>query len=61
VFKNRVFRNIFRPKRDEMTDAGENCIMSNSRAGFTVVGAPGPMKIWRPLSVTTNLCKIAKT
>jgi hypothetical protein len=27
VFENRVLRRIFGPKRDEVTDGGENCIM----------------------------------
>jgi hypothetical protein len=27
VFENRVLRRIFRPKRDERREAGENCIM----------------------------------
>jgi hypothetical protein len=27
VFKNRVLRRIFGPKRDEVTEIGENCIM----------------------------------
>jgi hypothetical protein len=31
------------------------------RAGFTVVGAPGAIKMWRPLSVTTNLGYISIT
>jgi hypothetical protein len=27
VFENRVLRRIFGPKRDEVTEVGENCIM----------------------------------
>jgi hypothetical protein len=27
VFENRVLRRIFGPKRDEVTEDGENCIM----------------------------------
>jgi hypothetical protein len=27
VFQNRVLRRIFRPKRDKVTEVGENCIM----------------------------------
>jgi hypothetical protein len=27
VFENRVLRRIFGPKRDEVTENGENCIM----------------------------------
>jgi hypothetical protein len=30
VFENRMFRRIFRPKRDEVTGGGENCIMRSS-------------------------------
>jgi hypothetical protein len=29
VFENRVLRRIFRPKRDEVTESGENCITKN--------------------------------
>jgi hypothetical protein len=29
VFEKRVLRRIFFPKRDEITGAGENCIMRN--------------------------------
>jgi hypothetical protein len=31
------------------------------RGGFTVVGGPGAIKMWRPLPVTTNLGYIAIT
>jgi hypothetical protein len=29
VFENKVLRRIFEPKRDEMTEGEENCIMRN--------------------------------
>jgi hypothetical protein len=31
VFENRVLRKIFGPKRDEVTEVGENCIMWSFR------------------------------
>jgi hypothetical protein len=30
VFENRVLRRIFGPRRDEVMEAGENCIMRSS-------------------------------
>jgi hypothetical protein len=30
VFENRVLRRIFGPKRDEVKEGGENCILRNS-------------------------------
>jgi hypothetical protein len=29
VFENKVLRRIFEPKRDEVTEGGENCIMKS--------------------------------
>jgi hypothetical protein len=31
VFENRVLGNVFGPKRDEVTGAGENCTMRASK------------------------------